>query len=77
MKVHVRQEFDPTIPTNSGSLCGLAPQATLAGYNPEWDIVYWLDTYQAMRFQDVCPSCLRAIKVYRSNKGLPVGPEVP
>jgi hypothetical protein len=77
MKVHVRQEFDPTILTNAGSLCGLGPQATLAGYNPAWDIVYRLDTSQAIRFQDVCPSCLRAIQAYRSSQGLPIGLTLP
>ena len=77
MTIHVRQEFDPTIPINSGSLCGLAPDATQTGYNPEWDIVYRLDTFQVVRFQDVCPTCLRAIQAYRSRQGTVMSPNLP
>jgi hypothetical protein len=69
MAIHVRQELNPTVSMNSGSLCGLSPDLTQAGYNPAWDLVYRLDTWQAVRLQDVCPTCLGAIQTYKNTPG--------
>jgi hypothetical protein len=68
MKMHVRRECDPKTHHNAGSLCGVSLHLTQAGYNPEWDLVYQLDTLLAIRRQDVCPACLRAIDVLKKQK---------
>lgn len=77
MKIHVRRECDPKSHENSGSLCGLSPRLTKAGYNPEWDLVYRLDTLQAVRRQDICPSCLRAIEALKNTRTRGARPRLP
>ena len=68
MKLHVRRECDPTITVNSGSLCGLAPNLVLAGYNPHMDLLYWLDTLLAIHRQDVCSTCLQEIETLKRQR---------
>jgi hypothetical protein len=68
MQMHVRRECDPKTHHHSGSLCGVSPRLTQAGYNPEWELVYQLDTLLAIRRQDVCSACLRAIDALKKNR---------
>lgn len=74
MIIHVKQGFDPRVHTQTKALCGIAPPYVKAGYNAEWDLVYGLQTGQAMRLHDVCPSCLRAIQAYKRQYKRPTLP---
>jgi hypothetical protein len=67
MPIHIKQGFDPRVVTKTRALCGLAQPYVKAGYNAEWDLVYGLQTGQALRLHEVCPSCLRAIQVYKQQ----------
>jgi hypothetical protein len=71
MSPHVKRDFDPRVLTKTSALCGLAQQYVKAGYNAEWDLVYGLQTGQALRLHDVCPSCLRVIQVYKQKHKRP------
>ena len=71
MSLHVKRDFDPRGLTKTSALCGLAQQYVKAGYNAEWDLVYGLQTGQALRLHDVCPSCLRVIQVYKQKHKRP------
>ncbi len=68
MKLHVRRECDPTTTLNSGSLCGLSPRLVQAGYNPQMDLLYHLDTLLAIRRQDVCSTCLQEIEMLKRQR---------
>jgi hypothetical protein len=46
----------------------VSPRLTQAGYNPEWELVYQLDTLLAIRRQDVCSACLRAIDALKKKQ---------
>lgn len=74
MTIHVKKGFDPRVLTKRGALCGLAQQYAKAGYNAEWDLVYGLQTGQALRLHDVCPSCLRAIQASKRHFKRPTLP---
>lgn len=74
MTIHVKQGFDPRVLTKTGTLCGLAQPYVKAGYNAEWDLVYGLQTGQALRLHDVCPSCLQAIQAYKRQYKRPTLP---
>jgi hypothetical protein len=74
MTIHIKQGFDPRVVTKTRALCGLAHPYVKAGYNAEWDLVYGLQTGQALRLHDVCPSCLRAIQVYKQQYKRPTLP---
>jgi hypothetical protein len=74
MTIHVKQGFDPSVLTKTSALCGLAQQYVKAGYNAEWDLVYGLQTGQALRLHDVCPSCLRAIQAHKRQYKRPTLP---
>jgi hypothetical protein len=74
MTLHVKQGFDPRVLTKTSALCGLARQYVKAGYNAERDLVYGLQTAQALRLHDVCPSCLRAIQAYKQQHKRPTLP---
>ncbi len=74
MPIHIKQGFDPRVVTKTRALCGLAQPYVKAGYNAEWDLVYGLQTGQALRLHDVCPSCLCAIQVYKQQYKRPTLP---
>ena len=74
MTIHIKQGFDPRVVTKTRALCGLPQPYVKAGYNAEWDLVYGLQTGQALRLHDVCPSCLRAIQVYKQQYKRPMLP---
>lgn len=77
MQMQVRRECDPRTQGNSGSLCGLPPRLTQAGYNPAWDLMYRLDTLLARRRQDVCPACVRAIDALKKTQKRSARPRRP
>ena len=74
MAIHVKKGFDPTISTRTETLCGLAPEYATAGYNGEWELVYRLDTGQAVHRLDICPACLKAIQAYQRRHKRPTLP---
>ena len=74
MAIHVKKGFDPKVSEHTGTLCGLTPEYATAGYNGEWELVYRLDTGQAVHQLDVCPACLNAIQAYKRQHKRPTLP---
>ena len=74
MALHVRTGFDPKILTHTKTLCGMAPTYATAGYNGNWELVYRLDTGQALHLQDICPACLKLIQAYKRQHKRPTVP---